>query len=498
MKNKITLTILASIILSVISIDSDAQSRFQSTKTLALGGGGIAYTSDYNALNPANIYKRRKNTFMTIGGLMNFNTQAGGSLLNITSYNKYLTGGTNYSVTDFRDKVIPSFFDGDESKDVNVQVDLIPLGFSYGNESWAIAGAVRTRVFSETSMNSGAMRLMAGMNEDMFGTPTAVNFGQSALAMGSFSLGFAMPVLTLNNGLGNHRLIAGIAPKVLFGVNYTSFELNSTVQVKNGEFIKHTIDYELYASGGVATGLDRFIADKGQLNLKFTDLFDDQYAYLDKPEEGAAGLNGNGFGLDFGLTYEYLPSFNKDLKITASFSVTDIGTLNFSKDAGIYGAQGVFNFSGVDFDQDRIDNEFDGDFNKYLEFVIQDSLAESGYGNIQKRASSYSKSLPTMYNFGFMTEWKFITWVGGFAKGVDEFGLNSTNMIYSTGLELNPLGFLPLRVGIRSGGSTSTIYSFGTGLEFKNYEFSLAVVGTSTSESGFLVGAALSGFTLRF
>lgn len=477
-----------------------AQSRLQTTKSLALGGGGVAYVSDYNALfvNPANIYLRRKNTSVTIGLLGNTNLQAGGPLLNVTAYNKYLTTGVKYSVSDFNSQVVPAFFKGEENKSIGVQLDLVPFGFSYGNQSWAIAGAIRTRVISDSYMNKGAMQLMGGMNSESFGTPTAANFGQSALAMGSASIGFAMPVFGFENSWGSHRIIAGIAPKMLFGVNYSSFKMNSTIEVNSGNYIKHTIDYEVKASGGLNSGLDRFITDKGQLQLKFEDLFDEKNTYLDNISDDAAGLNGSGYGLDLGITYELFPTFNKDFRILSSISLTDIGAINFSKNSGIYGAQGVFLFDGADYDQKRIDEEFEGDFNKYFNYVISDSLAENSYGNLSKRSNSYKKYLPTMLNIGFRADWKRLTFVTDFAKGYNDFGVNSKNLIWSSGLEYNVFSFWPLRVGMRTGGGSSPMYSFGTGLEFTYFEFSFSAATTNTSESGYLIGAALSAITIRF
>lgn len=459
-------TVLFGLTLLVISTEFvEAQSRFQNTKSLGLGGTGVAFVNDYDALfvNPANIYHRRAKTFMTIGGFLNFNVQAGGPLANLTAYNQYLTTGVTYTSNEFNNKVIPAFFDTDANKSIGVQFDYVPLGFSYGNSDWAIAGAFRTRVISDTYMSKGALMLYGGMNEEAFGEPTAVNLGQSALAMGEFSLGFAMPVFELEAENGKHRVTAGIAPKLLIGVNYTSFDMNSTLQVKNGEFIKHNIDYQVQGIGGLTEGLDRFIADRQTIDtLKFVDLFGSESTYLDKAGDGAAGVNSTGFGLDLGITYEWFPSFMDDLKLVGAFSITDIGTLEFSQNAGVYGASGEFYFDGIFVDQDRINNEFDGKFGKYFNYVISDSLAEGSYGNFQKRGTSYSKSLPTMFNFGFMAQWKNMLISTDFGRGFDDFGVNSQNYYISTGLEYNIdmipfVPTIPIRLGYRTGDRKSVV-----------------------------------------
>lgn len=481
--------------------DSMAQTRYQSAKTIALGGGGAAFLTDYEALfvNPANLYHRRKNTFITIGGLVNLNLQTGGPLLNASAYNKYFTGGNTISLNQLENEVVPAFFDGDESKSIGLNVDVIPLGFSFGNDSWALAGALRSRVLTDTRLNGGMMSVLGGFNEELFGgAGRAINFGQDAVAFGEFSVGFAMPVFSMQMDNGLHRLTVGAAPKLLFGVNYTSINFQSTLQVVGGQEIRHNIDYEISVIGGAAEGFDRFLADRARVDsIRFTDLLDGDY--LDNASDNIAGPNnGTGFGLDIGLTYEWFPSFNKDMKFTGAFSLTDFGSINFNKNAGVYGAAGEFLFTGVDYDTDRIDSEFNGEFDNYLEYVIKDSLADGSYGNIQKRGSSFLYSLPTMLNVGFMFNWKNLTVLTDFGKNFTNSGLTSSALFMSTGLEYKVLSFLPIRLGTRFGGATSSAYSFGTGLEFKNYEFTLGLIATPKTNSGFMLGAGLSTFTLRF
>lgn len=84
-------------------------------------------------------------------------------------------------------------------------------------------------------------------------------------------------------------------------------------------------------------------------------------------------------------------------------------------------------------------------------------------------------------------------------KGFDDQGINSKRVSLATGLEYRLLGFLPIRVGMRTGGYSSTTYTAGVGLNFNFFEFNVAASSVSDSMSnGTNVGAAWSGLVFRF
>ena len=52
---------------------------------------------------------------------------------------------------------------------------------------------------------------------------------------------------------------------------------------------------------------------------------------------------------------------------------------------------------------------------------------------------------------------------------------------------------------MRSGGSTSSAYTFGTGLNLRNFEFTLSLLTVPNSEAnGSGLSMAMSGFVIRF
>jgi hypothetical protein len=61
------------------------------------------------------------------------------------------------------------------------------------------------------------------------------------------------------------------------------------------------------------------------------------------------------------------------------------------------------------------------------------------------------------------------------------------------------LGFIPLRVGTRIGGYSSTSYSAGIGLDFNFLEFTVGASSVANSENnGTAAGVAWSGLLIRF
>jgi len=84
-------------------------------------------------------------------------------------------------------------------------------------------------------------------------------------------------------------------------------------------------------------------------------------------------------------------------------------------------------------------------------------------------------------------------------KGMNDRANNSSSAFFGLGAEFRLLNALPIRVGMRSGGSTSSAYTFGTGLNLRNFEFTLSLLTVPNSEAnGSGLSMAMSGFVIRF
>lgn len=493
-------------------LPAQAQSYFQTPKNIGLGGGGVTYLEDYrtNFVNPANLSLSDKDNSWVFNLpflVPSISAQAGGPLLKVSAYNDYFTTGLTIDNTLLQNEVLPAFFDDGDQK-FSTQLDIMLFGVSYrtdklfGLEEVGISLAARSRVFVDSEVSEGMGRLLlGGANETLFGEERDVDFSVTTAAFSEISLGYSMKAYEFEFMNAENNIYAGIAPKLLISNAYMGADVQSQLQVRKGEFIRHTMDYTIDATGGLVDGLNQYIADRQQYpdSSMFT-LFENG-EYFDNADDGVADVNGMGMGLDLGVTYQFNPH-DADYKLAASLSITDIGSASFSSGASSFNSQGTFFFEGVEYDTDRIDNEFDGEFGDYVEFILKDSLADEGYGNLTQESSSFSRALPTSLNFGIRGDYKIASWVTTMAtidyvQGFNSVGINSTKPIFIIGNEWKLWNFWPIRFGTRLGGNTSAALSFGTGLEFKHVEFSFGTIGSISTDSGFRGGVAVGGFIIK-
>lgn len=493
-------------------LPAQAQSYFQSPRNIGLGGGGVTYLQDYRAnfVNPANLsLSDNENTWVFNVPLLipSISTQAGGSLLKVGAYNDFFTTGLTINNSMLENDVLPAFFDeGDE--EFSTQVNVMLFGVSYrperffGLEEVGLSLAARSRVLVDGSVSEGMARLLlGGANETLFGEERDVDFSVTTTAFSEISLGYSMKAYEFEFMNAENKIYAGIAPKILISNAYMGADVQSQLQVRKGEFIRHTMDYTIDATGGLVDGLNQYIADREQYpdSSMFT-LFENG-EYFDSASDGIADINGMGLGLDLGVTYQFNP-YDEDYSFAASLSITDIGSANFSSGASSFNSQGIFYYDGIEYDTDRIDNEFDGEFGDYVEFVLKDSLADEGYGNLTQQNTSYTQALPTSLNFGVRGDYTFNNSVSTMAtldyvQGFNSVGVNTPNPIFILGNEWKLFNFWPIRWGARFGGNTSTALSFGTGLEFEHVEFSFGTIGSISTDNGFRGGVAVGGFIIK-
>lgn len=490
-----------------------SQSMFQHPQNMGMGGGGTAYMHDYRAnfINPANIGFTEEDSYVIFNApvmIPSFNVQAGGSLLKVSKYNEYFTKGLTITNQMLQDEVLPAFFDDQNMQTVQAGADVMLFGVSlhmdelFGLEQVGMSLAGRTRVVNQNGVSEGLVRLMlGGVNETLFDSPRAVDLYSSSMSFSEISLGFSSKVYEFDFMGGDNSLYAGAAPKLIFSNSYFEADLASTMQVAQGDFIRHNVDYTIKATDGLAGGFDRLVNDREAYpDSSLFDLIDGQN-YFDEPASGVDQFNGVSMGIDLGVTHVYQPR-NDDLTLTTSLSITDIGSVSYNDNAGVYKSKGEFLFEGVTYDEARIENDFDDEPGDYLEFILKDSLATNAYGNLAKEDNSFSKALPTSLNFGVRGDYRITSWATtmvsfDYIQGMNDVGLNSTNPVFVLGNEWVLWGSWPLRVGTRVGGDSSSLFSFGTGVEFDHIEFSFSAIGSPGSDDGMGVGVALGGFIVK-
>lgn len=492
-----------------------AQHSHQTARTLSLGGGGTAYQDLYHAnfVNPANLMLNRdlrpKFTLSLAGGV---HAQAGGSLANISVYNEYLTNGLTIS-NQLADAMLDRWFgtSSEGTKDLAFDAAVVPIGGAYRAADWAVGFAVRLRTSGNTGVTRGfADLIFRGLDSEFFSEAAAVNISAEYYAWHEWSAGYARTLLRYDNLFGfaeNIRIYAGVAPKLLISTDYTSASMASTLQIsgasdQTGGQISHAFRYAVKTAGSRADQLEEYRLER--------DLGNDPVLgdYLDTDAGDFTGTKGISLGLDLGLTAEMdLPQNTFDLGIfkgkkslRVGLALTDLGALSYSDRARTFSADDQLLWEGFNYDREMIDSEFDGDESAYFESVIIDSIGNDLYANFgSEQVKAHKPGLPAMIRLGshlMLGRFGFMIDTG---LGLSDRGIASRNAHLSVGSEYRFFNVVPLRAGLRFSGNSGTTLHAGTGVEFRNIEFTLgAATAPRSRNKGSALAAAWSGFVIHF
>lgn len=519
MKNLITALTTLCIISTVWMMTPNtvsAQSRHLTAQNIGLGGGGTAYQDLYHAnfVNPANLMiNHSKRPPVTVGIAGGIYSNVGGSLINIKTYNDYLTTGQVIEGAT-ADAMLNQWF-GENSSDyrsMNMDVGVVPLGITVRTKNWSVSATSRVRVLGNSGYSRGLADLIfRGFDSDHFAEAQAVNSTQEYLVYNEVSAGFAMTILRRDRLFGfgrNAKLHIGVAPKLLMGINYSRLNLDSSLQIEDASAqqnarLTHNFRYSIDVAGDLSDQLAEF--NEMRVQQMNPDIGD----YLNPTAEDLTSFKGSSLGFDVGATLEmdidHLSAFNLGIfrgekKLRIGVSVTDIGSVTIDDRARTFYAADNFVWEGVEYNSEIIDQQFNGDDGKYFESVLKDSIGTEIYGNlITSEHSKFSKPLPMMVNVGthlLLGKFSVMVDVG---TGYYSVGTNSERMHLAVGTEYRLLNRIPLRVGYRTGGHSSATYHAGTGLEFRNFEFSAGIAASPNSEAyGTGLGAAWSGLVIHF
>ena len=335
-------------LLALLGTEAQAQIETRSSTAMSLAGGGPAYVLDNDALflNPANLLhpRQRSRGVLTLGSVRLF---SGGDLFQFAHYNSAFTGGQ--ALTDAEVLATLDSWFGADRRHAGVFAESVPLAFSFRLADQAFGLGVRTRTYSQVGLDRGLFDLVLRGTEESRVIP--MNMDMRMATTVDVSLAYSRAFM-------NGRLLVGLAPKFVAGVEYMNAEMLSTLHIEDGA-LTHAFDYTVRAAGG-ASGA---IAD--EFNLFSADPLSDLAI--------SPGLAGKGVGLDLGGTFALQP----DLLVSAS--LTDLGSVTWSEQAQTITPLGAqFRFDGLAFDRDRLEREYDNDFGAYLEAQL-DSLARQAY-----------------------------------------------------------------------------------------------------------------------
>lgn len=101
----------------------------------------------------------------------------------------------------------------------------------------------------------------------------------------------------------------------------------------------------------------------------------------------------------------------------------------------------------------------------------------------------FKSTLPSSLNVGFAKTSGKTLWALEWEQGFSSQTGVSTEPRLSAGIELNQLGFIPIRFGIGTGGNKNTAISFGSGLHLSVFHIDFAIVTGNSFSGGSSKGA---------
>lgn len=464
-----------------------AQSGHFSAASLSMGGTGAAYLDTYHAnfINPANLMLNNETKPSTsIGLLGGVSATAGGPLMNISAYNQHFTTGATVNTKN----ALNDWFgtEASNTRRLGMELDLIPIGGSWRGENLSISLAARNRTLFSGSINRGyAEVILSGISQDRFENPEPVNFSTEVTVFSEISAGVGLKILEIP-ALGfaeNIKIYAGAAPKYILPHQASGFDFNSTLQVTENQVV-HDFQYTIQTVGSLTDQFQKY-SDASK-----ADNFDGSLGDFVEPQADDFSLvRGSGIGFDLGGTVEMDLSseIQGPTMLRMGVSVTDLGTVSYSNNAGSFSADRTFTWDGVDLDEG---------FNE----ALSDSISQEIYLNFEPGSGDeIEKKLPAKFHLGSHLQLGKLAFALDFTKGLNEAGMNSRRASLGLGAEYDLLGFLPLRAGYRTGGLTSSSITFGTGIELRNFELSLGALTVPDSQNrGSGIGGAWSGLVFRF
>ncbi|WP_445666030.1 DUF5723 family protein [Fodinibius sp. AD559] len=485
-------------LISVISLGwgsvLKAQSGHYSAKSLGLGGTGTAYLDTYHAnfVNPANLMLNADTKPSTsIGLLGGLSATAGGPLMNISVYNKHFTSGDVVG-----SEALNEWFGSamGNSRAMGMEIGVIPLAASWRGEKMAFSLAFRNRALFSGAVNRGFSEiLLTGMSQERFAEPKPVNFSSKGVAFSELSAGFSYQLLELPALFGiaeNVKVFAGVAPKYLIPHYTSSIDFNSTLQVTDNEVI-HDFSYTFTSVGELTNQFEDYYQARQEPNFK-GEISD----FVDPDGASFTETQGSGFGVDVGGTVEMdlagplkgaFSWIGGEKKLRVGLSITDIGSITYDSNAGQFSADETFTWDGIDIKDGLSDN-------------FADSVQQEIYQNYEPSGNKeITEKLPTKLNFGAQLQAGKLGFAFDLQKGLYETAMNSPRLALGLGAEYKLFNIIPLRAGYRTGGLTSSSITFGTGIELRNFEFTVAGLTVPNSENrGAGIGGAWSGLVIRF
>ncbi len=474
-------------------------------RNVALGGGGSSYLSDYSAnfYNPANLLipDRERNVdfglFITgtyFNAVQNFRDleQQSGNLSDYLS--AFEPGRYTISATD-RQEILDENYIRDRNTSLHqTRLDLILLGFKWRNDDRAFSIAIRNRISSSFEVGRGwysnVLQEIGGVESldrsltHRYQSLYEVSFGYSE----SFNF-FSDMTPRLD------EFYFGIAPKLVLGGAYQDAKWKNVYSPGSSNQLIQEFEYQASGNFGIAT--QQYlggVAAETALTQNISDEIFNPY--------------GIGAGIDIGFTYlvtlgSDLSTISENNQLTSkslrlSFSITDIGFVNYT-DNGI-DLNIARDTASVTAIPTGVSNDaFVGAPGQFIDFIDKNAT-QNPFPLAQQETGNFSVLLPTAIHAGALLEINRIKLMGDLSIGLTNNAFNSTKIVASAGVEIRPFKFLPIRAGTQLATELPNYFSFGTAIETRLWDLSIATqfVSRTFSDNPTITGVTVAALQFHF
>lgn len=478
-------------------------------RNVALGGGGSTYITDYNAnfYNPANLLIQDRQRNIDFGLLITgtyFNAVQNFSDLeeqraNLEDYITAFNPGS-YSISPIeRNAVVADNYIKDRTTSLHqTRLDLTLLGFKWRNNERAYSFVIRNRISSSFEVGRG----WYSAEQQDFGDGLRLDrtLTHRYQSLYEISFGYAESFRFFSDMSPRlDEFNFGIAPKLVLGGAYQNAKWTNSYFDNGNSQINAIQEFEYAASGNFG------LATKEYLETELA-----QPALVNNITDEIFNLDGIGAGIDIGFTYlitigsdlstinENRQQTNKSLRL--SFSITDIGFVHYNEN-GIQLNSRLDTTSIANFpSNDNLANDaFVGAPGQFLDFTDQYGISNPFTG-VDRNDGAFSVLLPIAIHAGALFEFNRVKLMGDLSIGLTNNAFNSTKLVASAGVEIRPLKFLPLRAGTQLATELPSYFSFGTAIETKLWDLSIATqfVSKTFSDNPTLTGVTVAALQFHF
>lgn len=500
---------LALILLSVLGTVSATAQPTLTPRNLALGGGGAAYLTGPSATfyNPANLLiQDRTRRVQTVFGssavyfepvitFEGYNDQLNNFRRHFEAFNSFTTITDNSFRADLVDRLYPTSSRTSSEHISLFEINWFGINWKNGRTSFAIAARTRGANRFEVGRNWYDSNAIERSSDFIF--DQSVN--QRFQVFHEISFGYAES-FELLNGLSPNldKFSIGIAPKFIvsgahLNTNYQSRFIKDDL---NGATGQHITQFSYNSTGAFSDATQEFLLTSNSRSSI-------QNAFA---SDWINTITGFGAGIDVGITY--LVTFGNDLStlegsteptkksLRLSFSITDIGLIRYTENPL---ALAIASDTTQAAPFDPVSNVvFEGSPGSFLTFLDTNGQADV-FRNGTREDQSFSNLLPMALHGGVLLEINRLKLTGDLNLGLTNNAFNTKQLLSHFGIELRPLNFLPLRAGTRLALNRPTLFSFGTAIESRRFELSVAAQLTNRDISDrILSGAAVTALSFNF